>query len=42
MKDGISCNYPELSELNLLQKVRDVLSLARKIQILQKRGKDLG
>ena len=42
MKDGISCNYPELSESNIHQKVRDVLSLARKIQILQKRGKDLG
>jgi len=42
MKDGISYNYPELSESNVLQKVRDVLSLARKIQIFQKRGKDFG
>ncbi|TFG25458.1 MAG: hypothetical protein EU529_01085 [Promethearchaeota archaeon] len=42
MKDGISRNYPELSESNIHQKVRDLLSLARKIQILQKRGKDLG
>ena len=41
MKDGISHKYPELSEEELLQKVRDTLSLTRKFKTLRKRGKSL-
>ncbi|MHA1492021.1 MAG: hypothetical protein ACTSRI_20515 [Promethearchaeota archaeon] len=42
MKEGISHEFPELSEEELLQKVRDTLSLTRKIKALRKRGKSLG
>lgn len=42
MKEGISHKFPELSEKELLQKVRDTLSLTRKIKTLRKRGKSLG
>ena len=42
MEEGISHKYPELSEEELLQKVRDTLSLTRKIKALRKRGKSLG
>ena len=42
MKDGVSVNFPELSEAEIIQKVRDTLSLNSKIKSLRLRGKNLG
>ncbi|MHA1148469.1 MAG: hypothetical protein ACTSR8_09500 [Promethearchaeota archaeon] len=42
IKDGFLYKYPELSEADLLQKVRNTLSLTMKIKALRKRGKNLG
>jgi len=42
MKDGIVQKYPELSEIETLQKMRDSLTLTRKIKKLRKSGRTLG
>ena len=42
MKDGISNRYQELSEEDVNQKIRDTLSLTRKIKAHRKRGRNLG
>ena len=42
MKDGISNRYPGLSEEEVNQKIRDTLSLTRKIKAHRKRGRNIG
>ncbi len=42
MKDGISNRYPELTEKEIQQKIKDTLSLTRKIKAHKKRGRIIG
>jgi len=42
MMEGISNKYPELSERELFQKTRDLLSLPKKMKKHRKRGNYLG
>ncbi len=42
MKDGISRRYPELNEKELQQKIRDTLSLTRRIKAGRKKGRNIG
>ena len=42
MMEGISNKYPELSERELFQKARDLLSLPKKMKSYRKRGNTLG
>ena len=42
MMEGVSNKYPELSERDLFQEVREILSLHKKMKIYRKRGNNLG
>jgi hypothetical protein len=42
MMEGVSNKYPELSERELFQKTRELLSLPKKMKKYRKRGNNLG
>ncbi len=42
MKEGLSNRYPKLSEQEINQKIRNILSLQEKIKIYQKKVKNSG